>query len=83
MPGQAAAAAARAGVTVAALGTSPVAVHPEIAPTSRYQAMAAAFGLTAREQLTCGCHVHVGISSAEEGVAVLDRIQPWLRRCWR
>jgi carboxylate-amine ligase len=74
----AAAAAARAGVTVAALGTSPVAVHPEIAPTSRYQAMAVAFGLTAREQLTCGCHVHVGISSAEEGVAVLDRIQPWL-----
>ena len=74
----AAAAAARAGVTVAALGTSPVAVHPEIAPMSRYQAMAVAFGLTAREQLTCGCHVHVGISSAEEGVAVLDRIQPWL-----
>ena len=74
----AAAAAARAGVTVAALGTSPVAVHPEVAPTSRYQAMAEAFGLTAQEQLTCGCHVHVGISSAEEGVAVLDRIQPWL-----
>ena len=74
----AAAAAARAGVTVAALGTSPVAVHPEVVPTSRYQAMAAAFGLTAHEQLTCGCHVHVGISSADEGVAVLDRIQPWL-----
>jgi len=53
-------------------------VRPEIAPTSRYQAMAVAFGLTAREQLTCGCHVHVGISSAEDGVAVLDRIQPWL-----
>ena len=69
---------ARAGVTVAALGTSPVAVHPEVVPTSRYQAMAAAFGLTAHEQLTCGCHVHVGISSAEEGIAVLDRIQPWL-----
>ena len=74
----AAAAAARAGVTVAALGTSPVAVHPEVVPTSRYQAMAVAFGLTAHEQLTCGCHVHVGISSADEGVAVLDRIQPWL-----
>ena len=75
---RATAAAARAGVTVAALGTSPVAVHPEVVPTSRYQAMAAAFGLTAHEQLTCGCHVHVGISSAEEGIAVLDRIQPWL-----
>ena len=74
----AAAAAARAGVTVAALGTSPVAVHPEVVPTRRYQAMAEAFGLTAQEQLTCGCHVHVGISSAEEGIAVLDRIQPWL-----
>jgi glutamate---cysteine ligase / carboxylate-amine ligase len=74
----AAAAAARAGVTVAALGTSPVAVHPEVVQTSRYQAMAEAFGLTAQEQLTCGCHVHVGISSAEEGIAVLDRIQPWL-----
>ena len=74
----AAVAAARAGVAVAALGTSPVAVHPEVVPTSRYQAMAEAFGLTAQEQLTCGCHVHVGISSAEEGVAVLDRIQPWL-----
>ncbi|MFI5337917.1 MAG: glutamate-cysteine ligase family protein, partial [Opitutales bacterium] len=74
----AAAAAARAGVTVAALGTSPVAVHPEVVPTSRYQAMATAFGLTAHEQLTSGCHVHVGISSADEGVAVLDRIQPWL-----
>ena len=36
------------------------------------------FGLTAHEQLTCGCHVHVGISSDEEGVAVLDRIGPWL-----
>jgi carboxylate-amine ligase len=40
--------------------------------------MARAFGLTAQEQLTCGCHVHVEISSAEEGVGVLDRIGPWL-----
>ena len=40
--------------------------------------MARAFGLTAQEQLTCGCHVHVQVESDEEGVAVLDRIQPWL-----
>ena len=40
--------------------------------------MARAFGITAEEQLTCGCHVHVGISSADEAVAVLDRIRPWL-----
>jgi carboxylate-amine ligase len=40
--------------------------------------MARAFGLTAHEQLTCGCHVHVEISPADEGVAVLDRIRSWL-----
>ena len=44
----------------------------------RYQQMAEAFGLTAQEQLTCGCHVHVAVASDEEGVAALDRIQPWL-----
>jgi glutamate---cysteine ligase / carboxylate-amine ligase len=44
----------------------------------RYLEMARAFGLTASEQLTCGCHVHVDISSPDEGVAVLDRIRPWL-----
>jgi glutamate---cysteine ligase / carboxylate-amine ligase len=71
-------AAGRAGVQVVALGTSPVAVAPETAGPPRYQRMAEAFGLTAQEQLTCGCHVHVQIDSDEEGVAVLDRIQPWL-----
>ena len=70
--------AGRAGVQVAALGTSPVAVEPELTDSSRYQKMADAFGLTAYEQLTCGCHVHVQISSPEEGIAVLDRIGPWL-----
>jgi carboxylate-amine ligase len=70
--------AARAGAQVAALATSPVPVVPELVREGRYLAMARAFGLTADEQLTCGCHVHVEISSAEEGVAVLDRIRPWL-----
>jgi glutamate---cysteine ligase / carboxylate-amine ligase len=71
-------AAARAGVQVAALATSPILVEPEITGKSRYQQMADAFGLTAQEQLTCGCHVHVEISSPDEGVAALDRIGPWL-----
>jgi carboxylate-amine ligase len=71
-------AAGRAGVQVAALATSPVPVEPDVTGSSRYQKMAGAFGLTAYEQLTCGCHVHVGISSADEGVAALDRIGPWL-----
>ena len=32
----------------------------------------------ARQQLSCGMHVHVGLESRAEGVAVLDRIRPWL-----
>jgi carboxylate-amine ligase len=74
----AAEAAARAGAAVAALATSPVPVEPELVGKGRYRQMARAFGLTAYEQLTCGCHVHVGVSSEEEGVAVLDRVGPWL-----
>jgi glutamate---cysteine ligase / carboxylate-amine ligase len=71
-------AAGKAGTRIAALATSPVPVAPELAGHARYQKMARAFGLTAYEQLTCGCHVHVDISSADEGVAVLDGIGPWL-----
>jgi glutamate---cysteine ligase / carboxylate-amine ligase len=74
----AASAARQASARVAALATSPVAAEPELMPKPRYREMAETFGLTAQEQLTCGCHVHVEISSPDEGVAVLDRIQPWL-----
>ena len=74
----AATAAERAGVQVAALATSPLEVEPELARNERYQRMSDAYGLTAHEQLTCGCHVHVEITSDDEGVAVLDRIGPWL-----
>ena len=74
----AAEAAASAGARVAALGTSPAPVLPQLVQEGRYLRMARAFGITAQEQLTCGCHVHVGISSADEAVAVLDRIRLWL-----
>ena len=74
----AAAAAGRAGAQVAALGTSPVPVDTRPVRTTRYKHMAELYGLTAHEQLTCGCHVHVSVTSPEEGVAVLDRIRPWL-----
>jgi carboxylate-amine ligase len=33
------------------------------------------FGLTVRNQLTCGLHVHTFVESPEEGVAVMDRIR--------
>ena len=74
----AARAARRRGAHVAALATSPLSVSPSTTPSDRYLRMAEMYALTAQEQLTCGCHVHVGIESAAEGIAVLDRIRPWL-----
>ncbi|MGW6983812.1 glutamate--cysteine ligase 2 [Streptomyces sp. NPDC054932] len=67
-----------AGALVAALGTSPLPVRPSLSAGKRYKWIADQFGLTAQEQLTCGCHVHVSVESDEEGVAVLDRIRHWL-----
>lgn len=71
-------AAARTGARIAALGTSPLPVSPQATPHARYQKMVERFGLTASEQLTCGCHVHVSIDDEVEGIAVLDRIRVWL-----
>jgi carboxylate-amine ligase len=71
-------AAKAVGARAVALGTSPIATYPTMVTRPRYQRMAARFGLTLKEQLTCGFHVHVGINSGEEGVAVLDRIRIWL-----
>jgi carboxylate-amine ligase len=70
--------ASGAGAHVAALGTSPLDVVPTLTPEPRYQQMLREFGLTAAEQLTCGCHVHVEVASDEEGVAAMDRIRVWL-----
>ncbi|WP_252443846.1 carboxylate-amine ligase [Pseudonocardia humida] len=72
------AAAGDTGTALVPLGTSPLPVEPTLTPARRYNEMARRFGLTVNEQLTCGCHVHVAIDSAEQGVAVLDHIRPWL-----
>ena len=72
------AAAHAAGAELAPLATSPLPARPTVSPGARYRRMVERFGLTASEQLTCGCHVHVAIASPEEGVAALDRIRPWL-----
>lgn len=75
---QAREAAGSTGSALAPLATSPLPVDPTPSPAPRYHRMIELFGLTGSEALTCGCHVHVGVDSDEEGVAVLDRIRPWL-----
>jgi YbdK family carboxylate-amine ligase len=74
----AARAARRTGAEVVALATSPLPVQPSVTVDDRYLKMAELYAMTAEEQLTCGCHVHVSVESEDEGVAVLDRIRPWL-----
>jgi carboxylate-amine ligase len=76
--GRADAAARAVGARVAALSTSPVGVVPIATEGERYARMLDVFGLTATEMLICGCHVHVSVADDEEGIAVLNRIRPWL-----
>ena len=74
----AAEAAESSGARLAALATSPLPVVPSITANPRYREMIDKFGVTAEQQLTCACHIHVGVGSDEEAVAVLDRIRGWL-----
>lgn len=70
--------AQQAGVRIAALGTVPQRVESTVNPNEeRYRRMAEQFALVAREQLTCGCHVHVSVADDDEGVVVLDHLMRW------
>lgn len=73
-----AAGATTSGAAVAALGTNPFKVRPTATEDERYRRMTAEFGLLARQQLTCGQHVHVGVASRDEGVGAIDRLWRWL-----
>lgn len=71
-------AATELGAHVVALGTSPFDAESLLTHGPRYAAIEHQFRLTMHEQLTCGFHVHVSVANHAEGVAVLDRIRPWL-----
>lgn len=75
---RAGAAAAETGALILASGTSPLPVQPRAVDDPRYAEITDRFGLTATEQLSCGCHVHVSVESDEEAVAALDRVRVWL-----
>lgn len=69
--------ARHAGAHVAALGTSPRPADPTVIANRRAQRIREAFAQTARDQLTCGCHVHVEVADDEEGVRVVDHLRRW------
>ncbi|MGH8886067.1 MAG: carboxylate-amine ligase [Egibacteraceae bacterium] len=49
-----------------------------ITPKPRYEQIAKMYQLMVHQKVTCGCHVHVGISDRETAVQVLNRVRPWL-----
>jgi carboxylate-amine ligase len=73
-----ASAAAQEDARVLASGTSPLPGRPRLTPNERYRLMGERYGITALEQLVCGCHVHVAVADDEEAVGALDRVRPWL-----
>jgi carboxylate-amine ligase len=70
--------AAAEGSVPAAMGTDPAPGRPVTTRDERYEQMMRDFAIIADQQLTCGMHVHVAVDSRDEGVAVIDRIRPWL-----
>jgi len=75
------AAAEDEGSHIGAAGTHPFshwAEGPTITPKPAYLALERDYQQLAREQLVCGCHVHVGFPDREDAIQVLNRVGPWL-----
>ncbi|WP_033825609.1 glutamate--cysteine ligase [Kitasatospora sp. MBT63] len=65
---------------LAASGSAPFAPLgvPAVSASPRYRSMKADAAQLAAEQLICGMHVHVGVPDRATGVAVLNRLRPWI-----
>lgn len=44
----------------------------------RFREMADRYQRVARQQVICGCHVHVGIQEPDRRIAVMTRLRPWM-----
>lgn len=75
-----AAAAAHRQARLAAVAAAPVGSGDEqpVTASSRYRQMAEVFGPVAREQVVCGCHVHVSVADPELAIQVINHARPWL-----
>jgi len=66
---------------VAAVGTHPFGRWQDQQvdmASERYRRMEEAYRIVARQQIICGCHVHVGIADPDLAVATMNRVRPWL-----
>jgi carboxylate-amine ligase len=66
---------------IAPLGTHPFSSWRDQRVNSsldRYRDMEDAYQVVARQQVICGCHVHIGFDDADMAVAVMNRSRTWL-----
>jgi carboxylate-amine ligase len=76
-----ASAANQAGARVASIGAHPFGYWEDqrvYVRNERYRRMEDAYQIVARQQVICGCHVHVGIADRELAVDTMNRVRPWL-----
>jgi len=75
-----AAAAREAGAAIASSGSLPLGFEEgsRVTPEPAYERLERDYRLVAREQLVCGCHVHIGLSDPEMAIGVMNRARSWL-----
>lgn len=76
-----AAAASPLGCAIAAVGTHPRSSWEDQevkGDVDRYRRMEHRYQAVARQQVICGCHVHVGVADPEMAMEITNRAQPWL-----
>jgi carboxylate-amine ligase len=72
-------AAAEQGGRLCAIAVPPTGEAAQlVTKKERYQRMEARYGLLAREQSVCGCHVHIDVPDKETAIRVSNHLRPWL-----
>ena len=74
------AAAAEGGALIASAGTHPFSryEHQEVTDKERYHELIEAMQWVAERELIFGLHVHVGMETAEQAIAVANALRTWL-----
>jgi carboxylate-amine ligase len=74
------AAAERVGCRPVSAGTYPLAIGDgsQVTPKSAYLRLADHYRHVVREQVVCGCHVHVGVPDRRAAIEVMNRSRLWL-----
>jgi len=73
-------AAREAGSAIASSGSLPLGFveASRVTPKPAYLRLERDYRLVTREQLVCGCHVHIGLADREMAIRVMNRARSWL-----